>query len=127
MTGKQSKTTDSRAAWEKVQDPELIKWLSSESVDVRELIVEANLPERKVTLRRGADGRLIPEGIRSPATPKRADVLAELGLFLGELLDDTPSLLKSAGAIAVKATGRQVRQFVDHPLVKGIRANRKLR
>jgi hypothetical protein len=34
-------------------------------------------------------------------------------------------LLKAAGAIAVKATSQQVRQFAEHPLVKSIRPNRR--
>jgi hypothetical protein len=41
-------------------------------------------------------------------------------------LDVPPVLLKAAGAIAVRATSRQVRQFTESPLIKSIRPNRKL-
>src|SRR5713226_2230400 len=119
-------TEKSPGNWKTVQDADLAQWLSSDGNDVRELIVEACLPDRKVTLGRRADGRRIPAGVESIAPTERAATLAEFHSFLTALLEVPPVLLKAAGAVAVKATSRQVRQFVEHPLVKSIRPNRRL-
>jgi hypothetical protein len=112
--------------WKTVQDADIVDWLAKDSNDARELIVEARLPARKVTVQKRADGRVVPDGINGSAASDRAAVLAELHDFLSDKLDVPPVLLKAAGAIAVRATSQQVRQFAGHPLVKSIRANRKL-
>jgi hypothetical protein len=64
--------------------------------------------------------------VKSAAPDQRAATLAEFHAFLASLLDVPPVLLKAAGAVAIKATSKQVRQFIDHPLVKAIRLNRQL-
>ena len=119
-------TEKSPGNWKTVQDADLAQWLSLDRGDVRELIVEARLPDRKIILGRRADGHRVPAGIESIAPTERAAALAELHSFLTALLDVPPVLLKAAGAVAVRATSRQVRQFVRHPLVKTIRSNRRL-
>lgn len=110
-----------------MQDANLIAWLATDSSDTRELIVEARLPARKVTIQKHANGRISPTETDATAASERAAALAELHDFLSKRLDVPPVLLKAAGAVAVRATSQQVRQFADHPLVKSIRSNRKLR
>jgi hypothetical protein len=109
-----------------VQDADLVEWLARDSDDARELIVEAKLPARKVTMQQRADGRVVPDGINGLATSDRTAVLAELYAYLADKLGVPPVLLKVAGAIAVKATSQQVREFTGHPLVKTIRLHRRL-
>ena len=116
----------STSHWKTVQDADLITWLAADSSDTRELIVEARLPSRKVTIQKHANGRAVPTGIDTATASERTAALAELPAFLSKILDTPPVLLKTAGAIAVRATSQQVRQFADHPLVKAIRLNRKL-
>jgi hypothetical protein len=112
--------------WKTVQDADLVEWLARDSDDPRELIVEAKLPARKVTVQKGIDGRMFPNGINGLAASDRTPVLAELYAYLADKVDIPPVLLKAAGAIAVKATSQQVRQFAEHPLIKAIRPNRRL-
>ena len=112
--------------WTTIKDPELIAWVAGDSDELRELIVEARLPERKVTFR-NEGGRPVPSGSQSESTVNRESVLAALDAFLTELLDHSTTVLKAAGAIAVKASSRQVRQFANHHWVKAIRPNRRLR
>ena len=119
-------TQPSPNPWKAVQDADIIAWLSADSSDARELIVEARLPARKVIMQERTGGRSVPISMDAGASSERAAVLAELHAFLAEQLDVPPVLLKAAGAIAVRATSQQVRQFADHPLVKAIRPNRKL-
>ena len=112
--------------WKTVKDAEIAEWLTRDSSDPRELIVEARLPARKVAVQKRADGRVVADGINGSTASDRAAVLAELHAFLSEKLDIPPVLLKAAGALAVRATSQQVRQFAEHPLVKSIRPNRKV-
>lgn len=95
---------------------------------MHELIVEARLPVRQVIIEKHADGRGSPRaiGVKSTASTQRTTALTELYAFLADRLDIPPVLLKAAGAVAVKATSSQVRQFAGHPLVKAIRPNRRL-
>jgi hypothetical protein len=113
--------------WKIAQDTDLLAWLATDSRDTRELMVEARLPARKVTIQKHTNGRMVPAEIDTTAADAHTAALAELHDFLSERLDTPPVLLKAVGAIAVRATSQQVRQFVDHPLVKAIRPNRKLR
>ena len=112
---------------ETVKDRELLAWLAAESDDTQELIVEAAVPERKVSFTKRPGGRTAASGIDSGPAAEREAVLDELNEFLTRQLDSPTTVLKSAGAIAVRATSRQVRAFADHRLVKAIRPNRKFR
>jgi hypothetical protein len=109
-----------------MQDADTLAWLSADSNEARELIVEAKLPARKTLIQERDGRRSVPIGMDAGTSAERNAVLAELHAFLAKKLDTPPVLLKAAGAIAVRATSQQVRQFVDHPLVKAIRPNRKL-
>ena len=110
-----------------IEEPDLLAWVSAASDEKRELIVEANVPERKAVFQRRPDGRTVPVGIESGASSDRAETLIQLHNLLENIVDVLPVLLKAAGAVVVKASSREVRQFMDHPLVKRIRSNRKLR
>lgn len=112
---------------QKVKDPDLAVWLSEDSEESREILVEAVLPGRKVTFGE-AGGRLRPTGLRTEsASQGRKETLSRLRKILAKFLDTPPVVLESAGALAVRASSHQVRQFVDHPLVKSVRPNRRLR
>ena len=89
--------------------------------------MEAQLPRRRVIMQKRADGRRVPTGIQSTPAAERAAVLSQLYDFLSERLEVSPVVLKAAGAIAIRATSQQVRQFANHPLVKAIRPNRRLK
>jgi hypothetical protein len=128
MTDKLKTSQKSPDHWETVENAELAAWLSIDSPEMRELIVEARLPARQAVIEKRSEGIGNPRTIGvKPTTPdQRSKILAELYAFLADRLDVPPVLLKAAGAVAVKATSNQARQFVDHPLVKAIRPNRKL-
>ena len=110
---------------EKVHDRELLAWLSGDGDEKQELIVEAAVPRRKVSFRAVPDGRLLPATIGGSA--KKKAILEELASYLTELLHTRPTLLRAAGAFAVRATGSEAERLLDHPLVRSVRLNRRLR
>ncbi len=112
--------------WKSVPDTDLRAWILEENNEERELIVEALVPARKVRFKKWAGTSRAPESIESEPGD-RARILCELRDYLESEVDLRTTLLKAAGAIAIRATGRQVRRFVEHPLVKAIRPNRRLR
>jgi hypothetical protein len=119
--------TQTATEFEKVRDPELADWLFHESGEIREILVDVALPRRDVTFAE-VGGRLRAAELRESSPGKgRAEVLRRLRALLEPFLDFPPVVLEAAGALAVRATGRQVRGFVDHPLVKAVRPNRRLR
>lgn len=119
--------TRAAAALAKVHDPELADWLSRENGEVREILVDAVLPRRGVTFGEQG-GRLRPTRIEeAPAANGRKETLRQLQSLLETFLDTPPVVLEAAGALAIRATSRQVRGFVDHPLIKAVRPNRRLR
>lgn len=108
---------------QKVHDSELAEWLGRSSDDERELIVEAAVPRRKVSFRTRAGGRLLPADVESSGS--RNAVLDELWSYLNDLLATPPTLLRAAGALAVRASGREAQLLLDHPLVRSLKWNRK--
>ena len=121
-------STEAGILTKKVPDPELADWLAQENGEVREILVDALLPQRTVTFGPDRTGRLRPAGIEEASSgSSRKDALGQLRQFLESFLDTPPVILEAAGALAVRATSRQVRRFVDHPLVKTLRPNRRLR
>ncbi|HBL26745.1 MAG TPA: hypothetical protein DD490_07920 [Acidobacteria bacterium] len=120
--------TPGTTEFEKIRDPELADWLLQESGEVREVLVDADLPRRTVTLDGTGGGRPRATGLHDAAgSGGRQEILRRLRALLEPFLDTPPVVLEAAGAVAVRATGRQVRGFVDHPLVKAVRPNRRLR
>lgn len=115
----------SPAILSKAHGRELVDWLARSDDEERELIVEAVVPARTVTLKRRGT-RVLPAAVRagegSPSNP-----LERLYADLGRLLHSPPTLLKAARAVAVLANSREARKLLDHPLVKAVRLNRSLR
>jgi|GraSoiStandDraft_5_1057265.scaffolds.fasta_scaffold26703_3 hypothetical protein len=117
--------TQTQTSMEKVLDPELADWLSRESGEAREILVDAVLPRRNVTFEKAGSR---PRATRIEEAAKgggRKEALGQLRRLLETLLDNPPVVLEAAGALAIRATSRQVRNFVDHPLVKSVRLNRR--
>jgi hypothetical protein len=111
-----------------IQNAELNAWLEQEdSDDVRELIVEAKIPPRIIRFPDERSGRRLPESMNSADKSEREAVLVELYRYLTELLGGSTNLLKSAGAVAVRANRQQLQAIARHPLVKAVRINRRLR
>lgn len=111
----------------KVQDKDLVRWIISGSSDARELIIEARVPARKVTMQKRKDGYSVPRYVKSSSPSKRAKVIEKVNSIIIGIIDKPPVMLKSAGALAVLATGKQVLEFVDNPLVNFIRPNRQIK
>jgi hypothetical protein len=112
--------------WAAVEDPVLADWLRSETAGERELIVEARLPRRELVPKTGAGTRpVITSSGRNVAT-ERKRIMADLQRMLSAVVERAVPL-EAAGAIAVRATPSQVLKFIDSPLVKAVRANRRLR
>jgi hypothetical protein len=109
----------------KAHGRELVDWLARSDDEERELIVEAVLPARKVTMKQHG-GRLLPTGIRV-AVPAPSSALDQLYDDLSQRLPTQPTLLKAARAVAILANSRDVRDLMEHPLVKAVRLNRPLR
>lgn len=116
------------AAMEKVHDPELADWLSRENGEAREILVDTVLPRRSVTYRSAEGRRPQPASVEeTSAANGRRETLLQLRAFLEKFLDTPPVVLEAPGALAIRATSRQVWKFMDHPLVKSVRPNRRLR
>lgn len=115
------------AITKKVRDEDLVNWISSESSDLRELIIEARVPARKVAMQKRKDGYSVPRYVKSYSHSERAEVIEKLNSIINGILDEPPVLLKSAGALAVRASAKQALEFVDNPLVKFIRPNRRIK
>jgi len=109
-----------------VPDLDLRHWLESGTDEVRELIVEACVPKRRVSLSRRGHLGSAPMDIRTSAPEERESVLSGLAAFASELLDEPPKTLRAAGALAVCATPKQAKALAEHRLVKTIRPNRRL-
>jgi hypothetical protein len=120
-------TTTTAVPVEKVKDPELAVWLSQDTGETREILVDAALPGRQVLLRQNSNGRWSPSGLQTGSDASgRRETLSKLKALLVKILDTSPVVLESAGAIVVRANSRQVREFVGDPLVRSVRPNRKL-
>jgi hypothetical protein len=116
-----------RSQTDRILDSDLAAWLEADGDDTREMIVEAKVPARTVSLGQGPSGLHLPKAIRTEGHGDRAEVLRELQDDLNRLLGGTTSLLRAAGAIAVRANREQFLEILKHPLVKVVRANRRLK
>ncbi|MBF0383867.1 MAG: hypothetical protein HQL69_22860 [Magnetococcales bacterium] len=100
--------------------------MASKQEDMREVIVEVRLPPRHVKMQQQEGGRSKPVKLVSGSSTQRAKTLDELHNFLATKMHLTPTILKAAGAIVVRASGHDVQLILKNPLVKAIRPNRKL-
>ncbi|MEZ5582010.1 MAG: hypothetical protein R3F37_03805 [Candidatus Competibacteraceae bacterium] len=110
-----------------IQDHDLLDWLASDNASPRDLIVELKLPKRLVVFQRDVAGRQTPNAIRNSTPNERDERLSELNRYLHDDLKLPTHVLRAAGAIAVSANKEKVKEILDHPLVKAIRSNRRLR
>jgi hypothetical protein len=118
---------DTRAGVLKVRDADLKGWISSGSDERRAVIVETMMPARKVTFDELVGTWPTPKSLRAEGHgPSRSEILAVLRSYLTDLLGEEPTLLTAAGALAVEASGEQMRRVLEHPLVKTVRPNRRL-
>lgn len=110
-----------------VMDTELRGWLESATDEVRDVIVEATLPPRRVAFRPDAGATPLPASIDAGNEPDRELMLEELSTQLRNVAGvEKTRVLKSAGAIVVRATAAQIRTIAQQPSVKAIRPNRRI-
>jgi hypothetical protein len=112
---------------DKLPDADLVVWFEGEDGGSRELIVEAKLSPRTVRLGQTNTERHSPKEILSEGGADRTTVLQELQNDLKGIVGDETNLLRAAGAVAVRANREQLLQILKHPLVKAVRANRRLK
>ncbi len=112
---------------DKLPDSDLAAWLEGEGGDMHELIVEAKIPARTVPPDRAPNGSYSPKEILSEGGGDRIAVLQELQDDLEGIVGNATNLIRAAGIIAVRANREQLLQILKHPLVKAVRANRRLK
>ena len=126
--GSEKTVIDASAETTKVPDAELRSWVWASGKEPREIIIEAAVPARKVAFDARVGSWPTPKELREEHNGvTRSEILTALKSYLRALLGVEPTLLAAAGALAVEATGEQVRRLLEHPFVKAVRPNRKLR
>ncbi len=75
-----------------VLDAELKAWAEGEGDDQRELLVEARVPQRTVSLGNSPSGRILPRVVETAKNVDRNSLLEELQCDLDELLGTTTNL-----------------------------------
>jgi hypothetical protein len=107
-------------------DAELRGWLEATTDEVRDVIVEASLPPRRVVFQRRLGAAPIPKSIDAGDDSDRESLLHELDHQLRDIVGaEKTHVLKAAGAIVVQATADELRAIAKQPMVKAIRANRR--
>jgi hypothetical protein len=105
-------------------DDDFARWLAVGGDDVREIIVEVQLPGRSVRMGRQPSRR--PKQVAlDAAVGDRAAILQRLARELNEGLATPPVVLRAAGAIVMRTTGQKAQAMLAHPLVKAIHPNRR--
>src|SRR5579864_311844 len=100
----------------KVSDPKLAAWIAKDGPETYDILVEAVLPARRVLLESRPGGLARAIDVQSAGTQlERVEALRRLAALLQGLLDAPPVVLEAAGALAVRASSRQVRKFIEHP------------
>jgi hypothetical protein len=107
-------------------DDELNTWLGTTDGDTREVIVEISVPQRRVWLATGTGQRMRPDEVTTVDSPSRTAVLKEVQDFLTGVLGTAPRINQAAGAIPLLVNRDQLRKIMSHPLVRVVRANRRL-
>ncbi len=107
-------------------DAEVRGWLESTSGEVRDVIVEAALPPRRVVFQQRPGTAPIPKSIDSSSDSDRETLLNKLDQTLREMGGvQKTRVLKAAGAIVVRASAKEIQVIAQQPMVKAIRANRR--
>ena len=113
---------------ETVKDAELRAWMEAATDDVRDVIVEAALPPRRVVFQRRPGAGASPKSIDSTDDQDRESLLHELDRQLREIVGVKKTrVLKTAGAIVVRATAKEIHTIAQQPMVKAIRTNRRFK
>ena len=113
---------------ETVKDAELRAWMETTTDELRDVIVEAALPPRRVVFQHRSAGGASPKSIDSADEQNRESLLEELDQHLREIVGvEKTRVLKTAGAIVVRATAEEIHAIAKQPLVKAIRTSRRLR
>ena len=113
---------------ETVMDAELRAWLEAATDEVRDVIVEAALPPRRVVFQQRPGAGASPKSIDSANDPDRESLLDELDYQLREIVGvEKTRVLKAAGAIVARATAKEIQAIAKQPLVKAIRTNRRFK
>ena len=113
-------------AEQRTVSPDLASWVAQDSSEIRDLIVEARLPARKARFEPEQGGRRKLSHVEGGGAERDA-TLERLKAYLSDELRLPTTILRAAGAIAILANSRQVRELAAHALVKGVRPNRNLR
>jgi len=109
----------------RVRDPELRAWLQLKVSEPRELIVQVQLPRRHIAIHRTSGSRSSMRSRGDGVYSERIRRLSDLYSVISKVVSKSV-LLTGAGAIAIRATPAEVLRFVDNPLVKEIRQNRRV-
>lgn len=75
---------------------------------------------------RSGEGCVTPQKLLSHTPDERIQLLQNLNQFLADQMHLTTTILRAAGAIAVRASSQEVQRILQNPMVKAIRPNRKL-
>ena len=117
----------------KIQSPELRRLADAQSPEVASVIIELELPARKVeverVLRRGVEMAL-PRRVTPPTAAEGVEAEkreAEAKSFLHQVLGVSPRWLGTARSFVADVTGPQLRTIASSPLTKAIHPNRSLR
>jgi hypothetical protein len=117
----------------KIQSPELRRLAEDRSPQVASVIIELDLPARRVeidrVLRRGVSvplpRRVAPTSDREGTDAEKRT--AEAKTFLQQVLGVSPRWLQTARSFVAEVTGPQLRTIASSPLTKAIHPNRALR
>ena len=109
----------------RIPDKSLRAMIDQDPESLCTVIVEADLPKRSFTILGNKSKKLVSEG--TPSRMSRESVLTELaGSIRGLVGDGDINVLKSPGAIIVKANAGKLKEVLQLPYVKAIRPNRRL-
>jgi hypothetical protein len=110
-----------------VPDSELREWFNSGAGEPRELIVEVKHPLWQVAVSLRAPGNIRNVGVVNARFIGCEEQLRQLADFVTTISHEKPTMLKGAGALALRISGKEALQVARHQLVKTIRPNRLLK
>ncbi|HWM94908.1 MAG TPA: hypothetical protein VN493_29405 [Thermoanaerobaculia bacterium] len=117
----------------KIQSPDLRRLAEDRSSGVASVIIELDLPARRVEVdqvRRRGLSTPCPRQVAPPTEKEGAEVekrTAEARTFLQQVLGVSPRWLQTARSFVADVTGPQLRTIASSPLTKAIHPNRPLR
>lgn len=118
---------------DKIRNAELRRLAAEDSDEPVSVLIELNLPQRRVTVSKVNQGGVtinVPTCVEPETLKEREQAerrIAEASSFLTELLGTSPRWLRSAGTFVARVTPEQLRTIAGSPMVKAIWLNRELR